>query len=128
MIPLDEARCQAIEQSFESTCFDAGDVFTAAWLLSIDAWIWLAGLPEVVAESPIARVAELTREVDEPPLRLAHCIRDLAHGDEARSEDLAAMVASEDPGYRRLLEERLWRTIPADEEEARPRAKARKRR
>lgn len=51
---------------------------------------------------------------------VAHCIRDIAYGDEGRVDDLAAMVGSDEPEYRKLFEDALWRPTP--EEEARERA------
>ena len=53
--------------------------------------------------------------MDAPPLRIAHCIRDLAYGDESRTDDLIAMVKSDDPHYRVIFEACLWRLTPREE-------------
>ena len=74
--------------------------------------------------SPFATLAQLTREIESPALQIAHCIRDLAYGDESRTGDLRAMVQSEEPGYRQIFEEALWR----DPTEAKSRTPARKQR
>ena len=44
-----------------------------------------------------------------PALRLVHCIRDLAYGDEQRKQDLNQMVKSNDPAMRKLLVDSFWR-------------------
>ena len=49
------------------------------------------------------------RFTDEPPLRIAHCIRDLAYGDESRTDDLVTMVQSSDPAYKEIFERCYWR-------------------
>ena len=41
---------------------------------------------------------------------VAHCICDLAYGDESRIKDLKAMVNSDDPQYRKIFETVYWRS------------------
>ncbi|MHC1624363.1 MAG: hypothetical protein ACXQTR_07255 [Candidatus Methanospirareceae archaeon] len=53
--------------------------------------------------------------MDDPPLRIAHCIRDLAYGDESRTADLISMVKSNNPEYRAIFEACLWRPTPEEE-------------
>ncbi len=84
-------------------------VYAAAWLLLIDSWLWLYEGFDQPGDSPFASLATATREIDEPALRIAHCIRDLAYGDASRSDDLVALVRSEDPGYRSIFERCHWR-------------------
>jgi hypothetical protein len=67
-----------------------------------------------VHRNPFEYLAQLTAQIDSPPLRIAHCIRDLAYGDESRADDLEAMVKSNDPQYREIFERCLW--IPTAEE------------
>ena len=65
-------------------------------------------------QSLLADLAKRTRDRPEPALRIAHCIRDLAYGDESRSDDLKAMVESEDPEYHQIFADCYW--LPTDEE------------
>jgi hypothetical protein len=51
---------------------------------------------------------------DDAPLRIAHCIHDLACGDESRINDLKVMVESDDPAYRQIFTECCW--LPTEEE------------
>jgi hypothetical protein len=60
-------------------------------------------------KSQFERLVELTRKSASVPIRIAHCIRDLAYGDESRAQDLRAMVMSDDPDYRDLFERCYWR-------------------
>ncbi len=62
----------------------------------------------------LAEIAELTRHRDEPALRIAYCIRDLAYGDESRADDLKTMVESDEPGYREIFTDCYW--LPTEEE------------
>jgi hypothetical protein len=119
MVLLHEATWDRLEQCFQSGIPNDDDHYAAAYLLLLDGFLWIAEVHEQPADSRFARLAELTQNVESPPLRLAHCIRDLAYGDESRSNELAKMVKSEDPAYRRMFEECLWRATP--EEEARER-------
>jgi hypothetical protein len=64
-----------------------------------------------------AELADWTRNRDDAPLRIAHCIRDLAYGDESRNNDLTAMIESDDPTYREIFERCYWR--PTEEERQR---------
>jgi hypothetical protein len=56
---------------------------------------------------------------------VAHCLRDIAHGDKSRSADLKKMVKSNDPAYRRLFEEAFWRD-PESPPPKRPKKKRRR--
>jgi hypothetical protein len=69
------------------------------------------------ARALFAELADLTRNRDDAPLRIAHCIRNLAYGDESHNNDLTAMVASDDPAYREIFERCYWR--PTEEERQR---------
>jgi hypothetical protein len=65
-------------------------------------------------QSLFAQLADNTRDRPDPALRIAHCIRDLAYGDESRAEDLKAMVESEDPAYHQIFVDCYW--LPTEEE------------
>jgi energy-coupling factor transporter ATP-binding protein EcfA2 len=84
------------------------DHFAAAWMLLHDLWFHFEQNDVGSDESPFADLARLTRDVDHPALRVAHCLRDLAYGDEDRADDLAAMVGSDDPAYQELFREAMW--------------------
>lgn len=75
---------------------------------------WPAEVTNEPHDSPLRHIAGGSKGIDEPPLRLAHCIRDLAYGEESRADDLVAMVNSDDPGYRKMFEECLWRSTLED--------------
>jgi hypothetical protein len=100
---------QLTEEAFASHGAGETDCLHAASQLLLDAWLWFAGAHDHPDKSPFASLVRLTRPVDAPPLRVAHCIRDLAYGDESRANDLVAMVRSKEPAYRRLFEEAFWR-------------------
>jgi hypothetical protein len=89
-------------------------------------WLWFAEYHDERDHSPFASLAQLTRHIDSPPLRVAHCIRDLAYGDASRADDLLAMVRSEEPEYRKLFEEAFWRDPQAPQKRTRAK-KGRKR-
>jgi hypothetical protein len=48
----------------------------------------------------------------------------LAYGDKSRTKDLVEMVRSEEPAYRRMFEEFLWRLTPEEEVEEAKRKKS----
>jgi hypothetical protein len=100
---------RATRQSFSEGIYTDFACSEAAAQLLFDIGLWLLGIFEDSKESPFAALAELTRHIDSAPLRVAHCLRDLAYGDESRTKDLIAMVQSEDPTYRRLFEAAFWR-------------------
>jgi hypothetical protein len=94
--------------SFAEGSASNNDLFAAAWMLLHDLWLHLEHNNAGPDASPFADLARLTRDVDHPALRIAHCLRDLAYGDEDRAGDLAAMVASDDPSYQELFREAMW--------------------
>jgi len=72
-------------------------------------WLYLIEHHNSKEDSPFSRLADLTKDVDDPALRLVHCLRDLAYGDEQREHDLMKMVESNDPAMRKLLVDSFWR-------------------
>ena len=65
-------------------------------------------------ESHFGRLAEITKNTDAHPLRIAHCIRDIAYGDKSRVDDLSAMVQSDDQKYQAIFKKCL--RLPTSEE------------
>ena len=104
-----ESLWQKVENTFEKEEPGEFEIYTAASLLIFDACLYVFEYYKTKDESIFAHLADLTREIDAPPLRIAHCIRDLAYGDESRTEDLKAMVNSHDPQYRKIFETVYWR-------------------
>ena len=113
---FDEAEWKQVETAFEAGNAGETEVYGAAWQLLFDAWLYIFEYYKSPDESIFSHLADLTREMDDPSLRIAHCIRDLAYGDESRTDDLIAMVRSDDPGYRTIFEACLWRPTPEEEE------------
>jgi len=74
----------------------------------VDADLWVLGVYEKAEESPLRRLAYLTRESAFPALRIAHCIRDVSYGDVSRVEELKSMIESGDEEYRSLFREAYW--------------------
>ena len=104
---------QRTEEAFASHGAGETDCLHAASQLLLDVALWFAGTHNHPDQSPFTSLVRLTRHVDAPPLRVAHCIRDLAYGDTFKENDLVAMVHSTEPAYRRLFEAAFWRD-PAD--------------
>ena len=88
---------QATQQAFETGNPTDDDCCQAACELYFDTWLYLAEVIDAPYDSPFLKTAELTCEHPHPHLRLVHCLRDLAYGDESRADDLVAMIQSPDP-------------------------------
>jgi hypothetical protein len=99
---------ERVTTSFESGVVTEVDRYAAAWMVLHDAWLYLMRGYHHIDNSPIVQLSCLTREVDHPALRISHCLRDLAHGQAGRAEDLLAMVKTYDPAYRELFREAMW--------------------
>jgi hypothetical protein len=110
----DRANWQALMNRLEQNHPAPGDEDLAAVLLLLDALVARDEKSQSSKRAELERLAECTRASHAPVLRLAHCLRDLADGDESRTEDLVAMVRSEDPATRKLMEECLWRLTPKE--------------
>jgi len=95
--------------SFENNLTSELDSRRAATDLLFDTWLYLIEYHDSKKDSPFARLAELTCAIDHPALRLVHCIRDLAYGEEEREQALMEMVESEDPAMKKLLVDCCWR-------------------
>ncbi len=98
-----------VEQTFVAGNPDEADIYFAAWQLLFDVWLYVSEYYDSADESMMARIADLTRSHQAPPLRIAHCIRDIAYGDKSRIDDLVAMVNSEDIEYKTIFETCYWR-------------------
>jgi hypothetical protein len=97
-----------MEKAFSSHCAAEADCLDAASQLLFDVWLWFAGCHDNPDQSPFGSLAQLTRGIDAPPLRIAHCIRDLAYSDASRIDDLIGMVHSTRSEYCRLFGEAFW--------------------
>lgn len=111
----DKTMWEQTESAFDSGNTDETEIYSAAWQLIFDSWLYIFRYYESPDESIFSHLADLTREIDEPPLRIAHCIRDLAYGNKKRAIDLVLMVESDDPQYRDIFERCLWRPTPEEE-------------
>ncbi|MFN3076676.1 MAG: NACHT domain-containing protein [Alphaproteobacteria bacterium] len=87
---------------------DGTSIFTAAALLMVDIWLYLFGHYDIPVDSPFSELAAVTVDVDSPVLRFVHCLRDLAFGDESRTDNLVRMVRNPRPELRSVLTEALW--------------------
>jgi hypothetical protein len=105
---FDESIWKETENAFAEGTAAETEIYRAAWQLLFDVWLWITEYYKSPDESLFRRLAELTRDVDAPPLQIAHCIRDIAHGDESRIKDLRAMIHSDDPAYREIFERCYW--------------------
>jgi hypothetical protein len=99
---------EQIESSFEKRLFGEKEIYYAAWLLIFDGWLNIYGYYTSPNGSLFNHIADLTRDINMAPLRVAHCIRDLCYNDVSRTKDLVEMINSQDPKYRIIFEECLW--------------------
>jgi hypothetical protein len=112
---FDQARWKRVENAFAEGNAGETEIYLAAWQLLFDSWLCIYGYYQSSEEIIFGRLADLTRTSDAPPLRIAHCIRDLAYGDESRADDLVSMVRSDDPAYRSIFETCYWRDTSEEE-------------
>jgi hypothetical protein len=103
---LDPAETQRVETAFVKRTAGEAESWSASCLLLIDVGLWL--IHEQPTDGPFSRLADLTRNVEFPALRVAHCIRDIAFGQERRASDLQGMLHSKERGYRDLFEKVIW--------------------
>ena len=101
-----------MQTAFEKGQVGEADIYGAASYLIVDSWLYLFEYHNSPEESLFKRLAQLTAASDEPPLRIAHCIRDLAYGNESRIDDLKTMVKSKDPRYHEIFDRCLWLPKP----------------
>jgi hypothetical protein len=113
-ILFDQEQWQHVENAFEQNNAGESEIYFAAWLLLLDCWLYIFEVYKTPDETFFASLVDLTCTNDAPVLCIAHCIRDLAYGNESRIEDLVAMVQSDDPAYRTIFETCLWRPTPEE--------------
>jgi hypothetical protein len=117
---FDETKWKQVEQAFEKGNVGETEIYSAAWQLLFDSWLYIFGNHNTREESTFEHLAQSTQNNDEPPLRIAHYIRDLAYGDESQADDLVSIVKSNDPQYREIFERCLW--VPTAEEKKKEQA------
>ena len=99
---------RSVELAFASDQASEADIEHAAVFLLLDIWLWLTKSYQKREASQFRRLAGLTRGHSAPQLRVAHCLRDIAHGDESREADLSAMMQSDDPATQRMFVDAFW--------------------
>ena len=122
---FDQAVWRQVENAFANGKAGETEVYRAAWQLLFDSWLYIFGYYSSPAETIFGNLADLTRTIDAAPLRIAHCIRDLAYGDTSRADHLLAMVESQDLEYRSIFEACYWRSTPEEEAKQLQRTKSR---
>ena len=134
-IHLVDAQCwRQTLNAFETDELGEADIYAAAWQLVFDGALYTLGWYDVntgkvqkalnlttgqfaqyrtaieETQSLFRQLAALTCSRDDIPLRVAHCLRDICYGTD-RSDDLKAMVESDDPRYRAFFERCHWDPI-----------------
>jgi hypothetical protein len=107
---LDPTIWQRTRRAFADGTAGVTEHYHAASQLIFDVWLWMMRAYDTRAESPFEQLALLTRDLDAPPLRVAHCIRDFAYGQEDKIQLLKKLVASNQTEYRTLFEAAFWRS------------------
>ncbi len=95
-------------QAFRDSTADEADCRHAASQLLLDIWLYLTHCIDSPKQSPFAKLTALTRSHDSACLKVAHCLRDIAYGDESRTKALTAMIQSDVPGCRQLFRRAFW--------------------
>jgi len=83
-------------------------VHIAACQLLIQAWV-LHKSPKKADEYSFEGAADLTRGENDPPLRIAHCIRDIFLGDATKITQLEELFLSQDPAYKDIFTTCRWK-------------------
>ena len=105
---FNDSMLKKLEDAFKEASIGETAIYNAASSLIFDSWLLLVGYYESPFDSVFAQLAQLTRELDAAPLKISHCIRDIAYGDEKRKDDLLSMIKSDDPEYRSIFEKCFW--------------------
>ncbi len=105
---MNQSEWKRVEQAFEEGKASDIEIYSAAWQLLFDVWLYIFEYYETPNKSLFHRIAELTRNSEAASLRIAHCIRDIAYGNESRAKDLLAMLRSDAPEYRSVFETCGW--------------------
>ena len=95
-------------QAFRNSTAEDADCRHAASQLLLDIWLYLTECIDSAQKSPFTELAGLTRSHDSACLKVAHCLRDIAYGDQSRTQDLTAMLQSDDPSFRQLFRGAFW--------------------
>lgn len=103
-------------------------VYQASSQLLLDVGLYFAEHHDNPEESPFKELAELTCNSTEPPLVIAHTIRDLAYVEESKSKEIAdklkKLLNSTDPAYRKIFEDGGW--LETEEEKRIPKTETQK--
>ena len=96
---------EQVKDTFESREVDEAEIYSAAWQLIFDSWLYVFEYYSSPEESIFRHLADITGKSDIPALRVAHCIRDIAYGDTSRVNELRSMIESTDPNYQSIFED-----------------------
>jgi hypothetical protein len=130
---IDFKNWQVTNDHFTAGMETLADIYAASFQLIIDGLLFVTGYHDpdeywlrkhlgfdnkmiaehttVASESRtlLSSIANKTRGRHEAPLRIAHCIRDLAYGDETSIDNFEKIVSSNSLVYRKIFERCFWR-------------------
>lgn len=106
---LDKDIFKNIETAYEEKNVTETEIYLAASYLIFDSWLYAFKYYETPEDSMFKRLADLTREIDALPIKIAHSIRDLAYGDKSKINELKKMVISDSQENRSIFEFYLWK-------------------
>jgi hypothetical protein len=92
---------------FTEKRFGESEIYIAAWLLVLDAWLKAYGYYDSGNPPLFESLVSLTKDIDVAPLRIAHAVRGTLYGSKPSSE-LLALLELEDREYRTIFKRCSW--------------------
>lgn len=96
IILFEKSLWKEVETAFIEQRAGKFEKYFAAWQLILDAWLKLYLKEEIVNRSIFDQIVKFTRDIDEPCLIVAHCIRDYIYGDKDKLKELIEISKSQD--------------------------------
>ena len=94
-------------ENFRNETYNQEDIYVASWLILINSW-----LTNYYKDKHLAifdEIITLTHSIDNAPIQLAHCIRDISQGDQDKTSILAQMIKSEESNFDTMFRACLWK-------------------
>jgi hypothetical protein len=89
---FDQITWESLVTAFEKGKVNKAEIYTAASLLLFDAGLYVFGYYKTKDEPMFTYIADMTREIDAPPLCIAHCIRDTVYTQIAPSSSMKSNI------------------------------------
>lgn len=90
---FNEITIKKIESSFVDGTESELEIFIASCQIIFDTWLYMSNYYEEQSPSMFRDIIAITKDSIHKPIRLAHCVRDIAYGDNSKIDEFNQVIS-----------------------------------